>query len=740
MLMIKICWADFRKSNLKSGFSMAEALLTMLIIGIVSTAAVPMMTMMIQIKTGVDKNTMKCITNDSSTGWYTESTGATSTPTSGTVCYAAVTDSTYNRGKAVNTAKWYADHGTSAQKILAKKVLRAACDAGGSEACDYFVSACWKSGSSSSPYCDDTSSFLDITYYLHLNPDTTSNKGVDYINTEMQGQLPKMITSLVNETVYDCNNNQLPDNGTGYQNLGTNLACELSEPWLYIKGCNLGSTDACTTAYSNNYNKSCYQVKVAWPEAPTDNYKLTFKGAGSPVTVACNMHSTASAAITGCNGMTGNFAYNCDEISLEANSDACSNDCYVGYTLSYNRSCVQLISAWPAMESGTFNLTSAGALPTEPVATECSGVNTDCTNTVGSICPDGTIYAGAYNGNEMFTTPEDCNSGSTYSWNDGSANYQTRYAGFPTLPNSGTNGKLNQYIIKAWNTYGNGTYTEGIIADATYAAANACEALNNTTTHPPSGYLGYSDWFLPAYYELQTIASHESSFDDTAPFASTSYWSSTESGDSGGIRIYFPSASIEYNTKGMTYRVRCIRTNATLSPPSVVLHTRSSADCSGGPPADIGTLCTDSAHSGQVYAGMYMGSHYYTTTADETSTYTWNDGTTPVTTSANSASNGAANTTALMALTGNSDYPYYAAQACDTKSLGTATDWFLPSSGEIGLFLDNLAAIGGFSAADYWTSTEDSVTRAYMLRANIPYIHYDGSKTLQKRVRCIRKG
>lgn len=69
-----------------------------------------------------------------------------------------------------------------------------------------------------------------------------------------------------------------------------------------ISGCNSGNSTDCAYAYTNNINRGCYQVLSAWPSSITGSYKLT--DSGSVISTSCNMSSLASAAITGCN--TGN--------------------------------------------------------------------------------------------------------------------------------------------------------------------------------------------------------------------------------------------------------------------------------------------------------------------------------------------------------------------------------------------------------------------------------------------------
>ncbi len=360
------------------GFSLAEILVGLLIIGIISAAAMPLMTKMSQEKTDIDRNTIRCI-NESPAEWYKEADGTTEIPAKGTICHAAVSDIQHNRGRALKTAKWYADKGTELEKIMSKKVLRAACDRGGKTACDYFIKSCWKSGSTSEPYCDDEESFLDLTYYLHQYTDVSP--GAIYIKKELEGLLTKNIKNLVNEVNYACFNNQKPDHD---QNLGNNIACELlglNIAW-WIEQCNNDNEFACEYCYDNQYNRSCHEIKSVWREADTRPYKLTANGdPGEPdkkptIEVNCNMTSLASAAISGCNALV-------------------PGDCKAGHDNDYNQSCVQIKTSWDEALTGDFKLTWVDADNPKTVycdtTSRVSAAITGCgynTNTEGDIPAD----------------------------------------------------------------------------------------------------------------------------------------------------------------------------------------------------------------------------------------------------------------------------------------------------------------------------------------------------------------
>ncbi len=168
-----------------------------------------------------------------------------------------------------------------------------------------------------------------------------------------------------------------------------------------------------------------------------------------------------------------------------------------------------------------------------------------------------------------------------------------------------------------------------------------------------------------------------------------------------------------------------------------------SADpCAG---KSVGQSCT----GGALYGGQYNGSHYMVTPggcSDESCTgaggtdgvtKAWANGSGTsawgVTTGAASNTDGKGNTAILMNYT-DSD----AAHWCATMNYGGYTDWFLPAPNEISSVLyANKAALGGFAATDYWSSTEAGIYGAV-------YVNFtDGSvaglnKATGFDVRCVR--
>ncbi len=96
---------------------------------------------------------------------------------------------------------------------------------------------------------------------------------------------------------------------------------------------------------------------------------------------------------------------------------------------------------------------------------------------------------------------------------------------------------------------------------------------------------------------------------------------------------------------------------------------------------------------------------------DQSTGIQWYNGT-YVTTGATATAlgTGNANTNTIVAVQGNGTY---AAQLCYDLVLNGYSDWYLPSRDELNKLYINRTAIGGFAAAYYWSSSEDSYDSAW---------------------------
>ena len=102
------------------------------------------------------------------------------------------------------------------------------------------------------------------------------------------------------------------------------------------------------------------------------------------------------------------------------------------------------------------------------------------------------------------------------------------------------------------------------------------------------------------------------------------------------------------------------------------------------------------------------------TTAD-IGTAVWGCSGVPISGTSASIGTGAANTAAIVAICTTSGI---AAALCENLVQGGYSDWYLPSRDEMNKLCLNKVAIGGLTAANYWSSTETSTTGASRERMN----------------------
>jgi hypothetical protein len=170
----------------------------------------------------------------------------------------------------------------------------------------------------------------------------------------------------------------------------------------------------------------------------------------------------------------------------------------------------------------------------------------DCTGSpsIGTVCADGTLYAGlSPDGNiKMFTTR--CDAGQTWdgsnctgsrtamSWNNGTSNWIT--TGFT----SAVTGKSNSSSLNGLSD-----------AASPYAGAAYCESLNIN---------GKTDWYLPALSEVNVLYSNKAvirNFDTSGTY----YWSATEASNDVAWVERFSDGYQGGTSKSSAYLVRCVR-------------------------------------------------------------------------------------------------------------------------------------------------------------------------------------
>lgn len=123
--------------------------------------------------------------------------------------------------------------------------------------------------------------------------------------------------------------------------------------------------------------------------------------------------------------------------------------------------------------------------------------------------------------------------------------------------------------------------------------------------------------------------------------------------------------------------------------------------------------------------------------SDQIINITWNWGGSTLSTGATGTAlgTGNSNTNTIVNVYGSGTY---AAKLCFDLVLNGYSDWYLPSREEISKMILNKNAIGGFSSANYWSSSEFSGTNAYYSNFTSGSANLTGSKNSVANVRAIR--
>lgn len=170
------------------------------------------------------------------------------------------------------------------------------------------------------------------------------------------------------------------------------------------------------------------------------------------------------------------------------------------------------------------------------VALNASYTNPDPCNsspTVGTVCLDGSVYAGMSGTDKMFVPPAD--SSNSIAWNNGNASNNT-------LTNAtSTDGEINTSTVTGLDS------DSGTAGTQPHQAAQLCADL---VAH------GHSDWYLPSIDELITISNNAG---DIGGFTLNRYWSSTESNSTQAQIVRFDIGAILLSSKNAVRYVRCAR-------------------------------------------------------------------------------------------------------------------------------------------------------------------------------------
>ncbi len=96
---------------------------------------------------------------------------------------------------------------------------------------------------------------------------------------------------------------------------------------------------------------------------------------------------------------------------------------------------------------------------------------------------------------------------------------------------------------------------------------------------------------------------------------------------------------------------------------------------------------------------------------------------------------GASNTKKIIKKLGTGSS--YAADLCTSYAGGGFHDWFLPSKDELNQLYKQMSKVGGFSATNYWSSTEVSKSKAVDQEFGEGY-QFKDEKTFTLNVRAVR--
>lgn len=168
----------------------------------------------------------------------------------------------------------------------------------------------------------------------------------------------------------------------------------------------------------------------------------------------------------------------------------------------------------------------------------------DCSSSPapGTVCADGTIYAGLTPDGSvpMFTTR--CDVGMT--WNGVSCTGIRQLLSW----NNGSGGALTTGFTSPIQGEGNTNGLAALVNGASpYNAATYCFNLVEN---------GYSDWYLPAMAELTQLFNNRAAIKN---FGSQNYWPSTESGASNASNMSFVNGNTGTDIKVNPYAIRCVR-------------------------------------------------------------------------------------------------------------------------------------------------------------------------------------
>jgi|GEM_PF-3140911 len=169
----------------RKGFSLAEVLISMLIVGVIFMASVSLMSMQLSEKTGLDINVSNCVVKE----------GAADLTSA--ACLNAIETCKSKRKYGCDTLSKYVEDAGNSDAALT--VLKETCDQGGERACDILADRCIEDSSN----CDISGKDYDVRNYLALAA-TSTNKGKLYLFNRLKQDFEDEISPVVDEVVTTC--------------------------------------------------------------------------------------------------------------------------------------------------------------------------------------------------------------------------------------------------------------------------------------------------------------------------------------------------------------------------------------------------------------------------------------------------------------------------------------------------------------------------------------------------------
>jgi hypothetical protein len=229
------------------------------------------------------------------------------------------------------------------------------------------------------------------------------------------------------------------------------------------------------------------------------------------------------------------------------------------YQICSDNVCGTVLQSWT---TGSSSITTGQYIQIQQTSSGTGGVTTDATMIVGggastwnvtangdctlanpvpgTLCADGSIYAGkSPDGNvKMYT--QRCDLGQT--WN-GSTCAGSRFT--LTFATASTVTGYTNYTTGKANTAGLNALVDG---GQPYQAVSDCVALNED---------GHTDWYLPAENELSVVYGNYPAIGNFQ--GSGYYWSSTDANFSNGFYVRFADGYNGATSKTTVYSARCVR-------------------------------------------------------------------------------------------------------------------------------------------------------------------------------------